>query len=172
MFLRKYLFKKSKTVLEKKKTFVKLFEKLSKLYTEIYDEDSEFDTGCKIVAGLGRIQTEVEDMKNEIEKEFDFRNLKFENYHLENDTYKSERDVWFVKDDDEDDSIHIYQPEFVNIEEVRSDNYRYIIIVEILKDCQHYKTMVLNAKTWISDTEDLGIEQNMEDFSDYILKHI
>lgn len=161
-----------KSILEKKKTFIKLFEKLSKLYTNIYDEDSEFDTGCRIVAGLGRIQMGIENMKDEVEKEFDFKNLKFENYHLENDIYTNERNAWFVENDDEDNSIHIYQPEFVNLEEVSSDNYKYIIVVEILKDCQHYKTMILNAKTWITDTENLGVEQNMKDLSDYILKRV
>lgn len=110
-------------------------------------------------------------MKDEVEKEFDFRDLKFKDYHLENDVYTIDRNVWFVSDDTEDNSIHIYQPEYVNIDMINSTEYKYIMIVEILVSCQHYKTMIIDAKNWITDSEEVGVEQNLKDFADYILKN-
>lgn len=163
--------KDTKSTLEKKKEFIKLFDLLSNLYTNIYDEDSEFDVSSRIVTGLGRIQMEVEDMKDEVEKEFDFRDLKFEGYHLEDDIDKSDRNVWFVSDDTEDNSIHIYQPEYVNIDMINSNQYKYVMVVEILVGCQHYKTMVIDARNWIADLEEVGVEQNLKDFADYIFKN-
>lgn len=159
------------STLEKKKEFIKLFDVLSNLYTVIYDKDSEFDTKGRIAAGLGRIQTEVEDMKDEVEKEFDFRDLKFDLYHLEDDINQSSRDVWFISDSNEDNSIHIYQPEYVNIDIINSNQYKYVMVVEVLRDCQHYKTMIIDARNWIDDLENIGVEQNLKDFVDYILKN-
>lgn len=108
-------------------------------------------------------------MKNEVEKDFDFRNLKFKGYHLEDDVATSERNVWFVRDNNEDDSIHVYQPELVSIENI---NPSYIVVIEVLRDCEHYKTMILDAKTWIANLENLSVEQNMQNFSKYVFKNI
>lgn len=104
-----------------------------------------------------------------MEKEFDFRDLKFKDYHLENDIDTSNRNVWFVNNDAEDNSIHIYQPEYVNIN--NSNQYKHVMVIEILVDCQHYKTIVINARNWIDDLEEVGVDQNLKDFANYILKN-
>lgn len=156
------------TLNEKKKKFIQTYKVLADMYTALCDEDEDFDAGSKIAAGLGRIASEVVYMRTDVEKDFSFEDLKFEGYHLEDDIDKNYRDVWFISNDNEDNSFHIYVPESVNITTVSAEDTKYIVIVEQLIGCQHHKTFVIDAKTWISDDEDLGIERNLQDMQDYI----
>lgn len=133
------------------------------------DKISKIKILNSIIEEAKKIIEEIESEIETSENEFDFRKLPFTDYKLVNDVSSNSRDAWFEKINNEDDSIHIYVPEFVNIDDVSSDDYKYITVVEILKGCEHYKTMVLNAKTWIADSEKLGIEQNLKDMAEYIL---
>lgn len=150
------------TLNEKKKKFIQTYELLVGMYTTLCDEDKDFDAGSKVAAGLGRIASEVVCMRTDIEKDFSFEDLHFEGYHLENDVNKSYRDVWFVKDDNEDNSFHIYVPDFTVINAVSEEDSKYIVIVEQLVDCQQDKTFVIDAKSWIRDDEGLGVEKNLQ----------
>lgn len=153
---------------EKKRRFIDTYETLSDMYTILCEEDKDFDPGSKIASGLGRIQVEVDYMRTDVEKDFDFRNLKIEGYHLEDDVAVSYRNVWLVDDNNEDNSVHIFVPNMVAIENVSSYDSKYIVIVDQLQSCQQYKTFVVDAKTWISDSEELGLERNLKDMSDYV----
>lgn len=137
-----------------------------KLLDQIKKEDPNFDPGYRIDAGIARASAALQDYMDE---DFDFRKLKLDGYKLVEDIKTNSRDAWFEKEDNEDDSIHIYAPEFVNIDPLASDYYKYIIVVEVLRGCEHYKTMVIDAKTWIADPDGLGIKRNYEDMSKYIL---
>lgn len=153
---------------EKKRRFIGTYEALSDMYTILCEEDKDFDPGSKIASGLGRIQVEVDYMRTDVEKDFDFRDLKIEGCHLEDDVAASYRNVWFVEDSNEDNSIHIFVPNMAIIENMPSYDSKYIVIVDQLKSCQQYKTFVVDAKTWISDSEELGLAQNLKDMSEYI----
>lgn len=164
--LMRELANKNKTKPNKIEMLRATIKESEKLLDQIKKEDSNFDPGYKLEAGLSRVSEFLQNYEN---KEFDFRNLHFEGYKLADDTATSAKDVWFEKEDNDDDNIHIYVPEFVSIDNVSSEDYKYIVVVEVLVGCQHYKTLILDAKTWIADTENLGIEQNYKDMSSYIL---
>lgn len=133
------------------------------------DKISKIKMLNSIIEEAKKIIEEIESEIETSENEFDFRSLSFTNYKFVDDVFSSNRDVWFEKIDNEGDSIHVYTPESVSIENVSADDYKYIVVVEILKGCEHYKTLVLNAKAWIVDTEKLGIEQNLKNMAEYIL---
>lgn len=135
---------------------------------DIRKNNPDFDAGYKIEAGISRASVALQQCIDE-KKYFRFGDLKFEGYKKVDDVASSATDVWFEKDSNEDDSIHIYKPEFVNIDPLATEYYQYIVVVEILKGCEHYKTMVLDAKTWIADPEFLGREQCLKDMAEYIL---
>lgn len=157
--------KKNKSAF-KIKSLAATVKEAEKLLEEVRELDPDFDAGYKIDAGIARASAALQDYMDE---DFDFRKLKLDGYKLVEDVKTTSRDAWFEKEDNEDDSIHVYAPEFVNIGPLASDYYKYIIVVEVLRGCEHYKTMVIDAKAWITDPDNLGIKQNYEDISKYIL---
>lgn len=153
---------------------VQEIEQLKKLVDDAYvqldlirKKSPNFDAGYKIDTGLARAIEALDKVK--LLSFFDFRKLKFEGYHLDETMTNTKKRCFFESDDNVDNSIHIYIPEFVSIDNVSSDDYKYIAVVEILQDCQHYKTMVLDAKTWVEDVEEVGEDACYEDMAQYIL---
>lgn len=158
-----------KDISKKVNDLLSMMKGAGNILEDIRKTDPNFDAGYKIDAGISRASAALEEYAKEQNKEFDFEDLKFANYKLVDDIDTSARNAWFGKEGNEEGSIHIYTPEFVNIDLLPSDDYKYIVIVEIFKDCEHYKTLVIDAKTWITDSENLGIERNLKDIAEYIL---
>lgn len=161
-------FQNKKDVSKKVDDLLNTIHSAESILEDIRKNDPDFDAGYKIDAGISRASAALEQYVEE-NKKFDFRDLKFEGYKRVDDVTSSSTDVWFEREDNEDDSIHIYKPELIAIGPLGVDYYRYLVIVEILKGCEHYQTMVLDAKIWIEDLDNLGKEQNLKDMAEYIL---
>lgn len=154
----------------------KLIHSSEKLMEEIRKIDPNFDAGYKIDAGIARASEALENCET---LDFDFRQLQFRRYgyKLVDDVKSSNKDAWFEKADNEDDSIHVYVPEFVRIDPLSADDEKYIVVVEILKGCEHYKTLVIQANVWMKDKDSYYIdlppeeckEKEYQDMADYIM---
>lgn len=145
-----------------KKALNETIEKASQILDIIKNKDPNFDADYKIESGLSRVSSAIPS------DDIDFRNLTIKDFKLDNEILNTKNSATYISISNEDNFIHIYKPEVVVLDKYSEDSKNDIIITLYYEGCQLKKTSVIDASTWLNDTEDLGVKQNISDMSDYI----
>lgn len=140
------------------KTIGSLLHCVGALVEEAKKLNPDFDSSDRIMAGIARAQSGLENRKDA--EELDLRRLDIKKYHLDKDIVSCSKDkAYYVRDDDENDSLTVTiakHIERVATEDIPISEEAYVIVDKYV-DCvfdSSYVVIVNSEIEWTKERHD------------------